>query len=139
MLPAARHLVLHAAIILLFGLLLGAPFARAIKSGAPAHIVNSWRVAHLSLPVGAVLMLGVAALLPMLAPPPALAWVLTGSLIVSSYAFAVSLPLAAITGQRGLAREETGTGKLVYAGNLLGAWSSIVSAVALLAAAALSL
>ena len=59
--PAARHLVFHGAIVLLFGLLLGAPYAKAIKREAAAHVVNSWRVAHLSLPIGATLMLATAA------------------------------------------------------------------------------
>lgn len=138
MIPASRHLVLHAALILLFGLLLGAPFARAIKTGAPAHIVNSWRVAHLSLPLGATLMLAVAALLPALNVSPAAAWLLAGTLIVSSYSFAVSTPLAAITGERGL-RGGTGLGRLVYVGNVLGAGSSLVAAVTLVYAAAVSL
>ena len=56
MIPAARHLAFHGAVVLLFGLLLGAPYARSIKRQAAAHIVNSWRVAHLSLPIGATLL-----------------------------------------------------------------------------------
>ena len=60
---SARHLIFHAAVVLLFGLLLGAPYARAIKRGAAAHVVNSWRVAHLSLPIGATLMLATAPVL----------------------------------------------------------------------------
>lgn len=139
MIPASRHLVLHASLILLFGLLLGAPYARAIKAGAPAHIVNSWRVAHLSLPLGATLMLAVAALLPALNVSPAVAWLLAGALIVSSYSFAVSTPLAAITGERGLASGGSGLGRLIYTGNVLGAWSSIVAAATLVYAAAVSL
>ena len=136
---AARHLVLHAAVLLLLGLLLGAPYARAIKRGAAAHIVNSWRVAHASLPIGATLMLAVAALLPALAPPPALELLIVIALVVSGYGFAVSTPLAAITGQRGLGRGGSGLGHLVYAGNMVGAAGSLVAAVGLLAAAALAL
>jgi hypothetical protein len=58
---AARHLVFHASIVLLFGLLLGVPYARAIRRNSAAHVVNSWRVAHLSLPIGATVMFSVAA------------------------------------------------------------------------------
>jgi hypothetical protein len=138
--PAARHLVFHGAIVLLFGLLLGAPYAKAIKREAAAHIVNSWRVAHLSLPIGATLMLATAAVLPWLAVPAWMLWLIAVALIVSAYGFCVSTPLAAISGQRGLSSEgTTGWGKLVYLGNMVGAVASIVAAVALLIAAFLTL
>ena len=45
-----RHLVLHAALILTWGLLLGAPYGRAIQRGAAPHIVNAWRVATRACP-----------------------------------------------------------------------------------------
>ncbi|MGJ7503945.1 hypothetical protein ACSFBF_26545 [Variovorax sp. ZT5P49] len=138
--PAARHLVFHGAIVLLFGLLLGAPYAKAIKREAAAHIVNSWRVAHLSLPIGATLMLATAAVLPWLTVPAWMLWLIAVALIVSAYGFCVSTPLAAISGQRGLSSEGTaGWGRLVYLGNMVGAVASIVAAVALLIAAFLTL
>ena len=136
---SSRHLVFHGAVVLLFGLLLGAPYARAIKRDAAAHIVNSWRVAHLSLPVGATLMLAVAALLPLLAIDAQVKWIIALALIVSAYGFCVSTPLAAITGQRELSSGGVGLGKLVNLGNLVGAWGSVVAAVALLYAAFVSL
>jgi hypothetical protein len=136
---ASRHLVFHGAIVLLFGLLLGAPYARSIKRNAAQHIVNSWRVAHLSLPIGATLMLAVAALLPTFTVPTWVSWAIALSLIVSSYGFCISTPLAAITGQRGLSLGGTGLGRFVYFGNIVGAWGSIVAAIALLFAAFSSL
>lgn len=136
---SSRHLIFHGAVVLLFGLLLGAPYARAIKRQAAAHIINSWRVAHLSLPLGATLMFAVAAVLPSLAVPAWGAWLIALALIVSSYGFCVSTPLAALTGERGLSSGGAGWGRLVYAGNMLGAWSSIVAAVALLFGAFVSL
>lgn len=129
----------HAAVVLLFGLLLGAPYARAIKRNAATHIVNSWRVAHLSIPIGATLMFAVAALLPSLTVPAQVSWVIAVSLIISSYAFCISTPLAAVTGERGLSSGSTGLGKLVYLGNMVGAWASVIAAVALLYATFISL
>lgn len=136
---SSRHLLFHGAVVLLFGLLLGAPYARAIKREAAAHIVNSWRVAHLSLPIGAVLMFAVAAVLPSFAVAIQVKWVIALALIVSSYGFCVSTPLAAITGQRGLSSGGTGLGRLVYAGNMVGAWGSVIAAVVFLYAAFVSL
>jgi hypothetical protein len=136
---SSRHLVFHGAIVLLFGLLLGAPYARAIKRNAAAHIVNSWRVAHLSLPIGATLMFAIAALLPSFAVSEPVAWAIAVAFIVSAYGFCVSTPLAAITGQRGLSSDDIGLGKAVYLGNLIGAGASIIGTALLLSAAFVSL
>lgn len=138
--PAAQnHLVFHASLILLWGLLLGAHYAKAIKRGAPAQIVHSWRVAHLSLPIGAVLMFSVAALLPIFPVNEFWRWILAGSLIASAYGFAMSTPMAAICGQRGLDSSETGWGRFVYAGNLSGVAGSVVAGLVLVVVSAQSL
>lgn len=136
---SSRHLMLHAAIVLLFGLLLGAPYARAIKNNAAAQVVNSWRVAHLSLPLGATLMFAVAAVLPSLVVPAFARWFIAGALTVSAYGFCVATPLAAISGQRGLSSGAAGLGRWVYLGNVVGAVASIAAAAALVLAAAVSL
>ena len=139
MLSAARHLVFHGTVVLLFGLMLGGPYARAIKRGAPAHIVNSWRVAHLSLPIGATLMFAVAGLLSSLDVSAPVTWVIALAFIISAYGFCISSPLAALTGQRGLSSEGNGLGKLVYLGNIVGASASLIGAAVFLVAAFLSL
>ena len=135
----ARHLIFHAAIVLLFGLLLGAPYGRAIKRGAAAQVVNSWRVAHLSLPIGATLMLATAPLLASLAVSEAVKWTIVVTLVLSAYGFCVATPLAAITGERGLSAGGKGLGRLVYLGNWMGAFFSIASAAVFLYAAFVSL
>jgi hypothetical protein len=139
MITSARHLVFHGTLVLLFGLLLGAPYAKAINRSAPAHIVNSWRVAHQSLPIAAILMFSVAALLPSFAVSPAVGWIIAGSLIASSYFFCVSMPLAAITGHRGLTRGKTTLENTVLVANIAGAWLSVIATLALVYAAAASL
>jgi len=137
--PSARHLAFHGTIVLLFGLLCGAPYARALNRNAPAHIIHSWRVAHASLPIGAMLMFAVAALLSSFLVSASVKWFVAISLIVSSYAFCFSLPLAATVGHRGLSSRGPFTAKLVYAGNMLGAWSSAIAALALIYAGFVSL
>lgn len=136
---ASQHLAGHATLILLYGLLLGAPYAKSIKLNATAQVINSWRVAHQSLPLGAAIMFSVAAVLPMLVKSEAVAWVITVCLTVSSYAFCVSTPLAALTQDRGLTAGSRGWGRLVYWGNLIGAVSSVVGAMVLAMATWLAL
>ena len=136
---AYRHLAFHGAIVLLFALLLGAPYAKAIKANASLQVINSWRVAHQSLSLGAALMFSVAALLSALATPAPVAWAISTMLIVSSYAFCIATPLAAITENRGLASGAPGLAKLVYFGNVVGAAASLVAAAILVYAAAVAL
>ena len=131
----SRQLVFHGAVVLLVGLLFGAPYGRAVNRNAPEHIVHSWRVAHLSIPIGAALMFGIGAILSQMHSSASLKWVVALSLIVSSYAFCFSLPLAAIVGHRGLSSRGPTSAKLVYVGNMVGAVSSLVAAAALLCAA----
>ena len=135
----SRHLIFHASIVLLTGLLYGAPYAKAIKRGASAQVVNSWRVAHLSIPLGATLMFAIAAVLPSLAVNAVFKWSIVAALLLSSYAFCIATPLAAITRDRGLAAGGTGLARLVYLGNMVGAGSSLLAAVLLVCAAFVSL
>jgi hypothetical protein len=135
----ARHLVLHAAVVLTIGLIYGIPYARAINRNAPAQVVHSWRVAHLSIPVGAILMFAVAAVLTPLAVSSTFKWFISGFLITSAYAFCISTPLAAITQNRGLTSRAEGLAKLVYFGNIVGAWTSLASAALLTYSAFVSL
>ncbi|GLQ98129.1 hypothetical protein [Dyella mobilis] len=136
---SARHLVFHGSIVLLIGLLCGAPYGRAISRNAPANIVHSWRVAHASLPIGAILMFAVAALLSSFAVTAQVKWLVAIALMVSAYAFSFSLPLAAMSGHRGLSSGSTLSAKLVFTGNVLGSIASLVAALALVYASYVSL
>jgi len=117
--------------VLLFGTLLGVPYARAIVRQAPQQIINSWRVAHQSLPVAAGLMFAIAAALPQFAASSTAAWFVVIALIASAYAFCIALPVAAITGHRGLTPDGRGLQKLAYYGNVLGAALSVAAGMGL--------
>jgi len=136
---SARQLVFHAAVVLLVGLLCGAPYGRAIRRGMPDTVTAAWRLAHASLPMGAAIMLGVGAVLSSLVAPEALRWTIAVAWIVSSYAFCISLPLAAAVGHRGLSPGGPPAARVVFIGNAIGAVGSLIGAAGLLCAAWLSL
>jgi hypothetical protein len=129
--PSAHHLAFHGSIVLLFGLLCGAPYGRAINRNAPAHTIHSWRIAHASLPMGAILMFAVAALLSSFKVVAQVKWFIAITLIVSAYAFCFSLPLAAIAGYRGLSLRGPLVAKLIFFGNMLGSIASLAAAITL--------
>lgn len=130
----SKHLMLQGAIVLLIALCLGAPYARAIKRNADAQAVNSWRVVHQSLTIGAILLLVLAPVLSYMPVAVAFKWAIAVLFIVSSYAFALSTPLAAITKDRGLVAGARGLARGVYLGNMLGALTSLAGAVLLVTA-----
>lgn len=128
----ATHLVFHGSVVLLASLLFGAPYARAIKRQVDAQVIHSWRVAHQSLAIGALLLFALAAVQPVIDGPD---WAMTTMnllMVVSAYAFTVATPLAAITRDRGLQSGSVGLARWVYVGNMLGALTSLLSAVLLL-------
>jgi hypothetical protein len=84
MTQAAHQLAFHGAIVLRFALLLGAPYAKALKAEAPPQVSNLWRVAHQSLSLGAALMFASAAALSILLKSHLLAWSVAVCFIASS-------------------------------------------------------
>lgn len=136
---SARQLAFHGAVVLLIGLLCGAPYGRAINRGAPTHVTNTWRLAHASLSIGAAAMLAVSGVLSAFTVGEPVRWLIAIALVVSSYAFCISLPLAAMVGHRGLSPGGPRSARLVYVGNSVGALASLVAAGMLVYAGFVSL
>jgi hypothetical protein len=84
-------------------------------------------------------MFAVAALLSSFAVVTQVKWFITIALMVSAYAFCFSLPLAAMTGHRGLSSGGTFAAKLIFLGNMLGSLASLAASVALVYAGYVSL
>jgi hypothetical protein len=129
---AARHLLLHAVIIYLVGLLAGFPYGAAINRGDSETRIGQWRLAHGSLVVGATTMIAIAAILSHLNVGQSARWLIAGSSIASGYGFAVALPLGAWVGKRGLTPSGPLSNRVVFTGNALGSSGSLLSAVVLL-------
>ena len=128
---ADKQFLLHGAIVLLVGLLCGAPMGSAIARNKPEPIVRGWRVAHSSLVAGGILLLAIAGVVSRLALPPSALIVLVVSFVVGSYAFCISLPLGAHIGVRGITRDGSLLGALVYATNILGVVALLLGGILL--------
>jgi len=136
---SARYLMFHAVIVLLIGLLAGIPYGRAIITKNNERLIEAWRVAHAALPIGAILMLALSALLTDLNIVANLKWAISILFILSGYAFVWALMLGPVVGYRGLSSRGPIAAKLVYCGNLLGAITSLFGTLILLYAAWLNL
>ena len=129
---ATRQLILHGGIILLMGLLSGIPFGRAIVHGKPEATVRGWRVAHSGITMGGVLLLALSSVVPHLELSLWARALLVWAFIGSSYGFTVALPLGAHYGHRGLTPGPPFWNRIVYLGNIIGAFGSLVGTLILL-------
>lgn len=128
----AKQLVLHGGVILLLGLLCGAPLGSAIVRKKAEETVRAWRVAHSSLVIGGVLLLALAGILSHLQLGAFALGLLVWVVVASSYAFAVVLPLAALYGLRGLTSAPPLLNRVLYYGNMVGAGGLLLGTVVLL-------
>lgn len=131
----ARHLLFHGVVVLLVGLLTGIPYGKAILKNTNERLIEAWRVAHTSLPMGAILMLVTAVSLSGLNIAMNLQWIIAIFFILSGYAFVGALTVGPLVGQRGLSSKGPFAAKLVHAGMMVGAITSLLGTVALLYAA----
>ncbi|HYE95815.1 MAG TPA: hypothetical protein VD962_06365 [Rubricoccaceae bacterium] len=102
LLHARRLIVFYGAVLLFGGILLGLPFAAAIRFEWGADAERSWRAAHTSVLTGGLLYLGIAAVLDGLVLSPAQRQVLVRSLLVAMGALLIVVPVAAAVGDRGV-------------------------------------
>jgi hypothetical protein len=129
--PLAKQLIFHGSVVLLWGLLCGAPYARALIRARSEVSTNAWRVAHLSLPIAGILLFALAGVVPQLRLSGSVAALMVWSFIASSYAFALALTLGAHYGFRGLSSRPSLLNRVVYAGNMAGAVLSLLGSIVL--------
>jgi len=133
----SQHLVLHGSICLLVGFVCGAPMGSAINQNKASEVVDAWRLAHVSLSMGGMLLFSLAAITPQLALSNFWVSFLAISFIIATYGFIIAVPYAAIIGDRGLGAT-SGKGNIVRVGNLIGAGGSLVGAIVTFVGAALA-
>lgn len=126
------QLLFHGAIVLLIGLLSGIPYGLAITKKKAEEVVRAWRVAHSGLAMGGTTMIAIAAAIDRLDINAIALVILVWSSIISGYGFCIALTYGASVGHRGLAVGKTVKSNVVYIGNLVGAWGSVVSTLALI-------
>ena len=121
-------LLFHGAVVLLIGLLAGAPYGRAIASGAALPRAEAWRAAHSGLIGTGVMTLVFGLMLRQWRAEGAMANAAAVTAIVAAYAFSAAMILAAATGQRGLSVAGPLANRLVFAGYLVGVLGSLSAA-----------
>jgi len=119
------RLVLHGAIILLFGLLSGLPAVAEELAGIQPPI---WRAAHGALLLAGVWLLATGPALQCLVLPASQRRVLCWSLLGAGYAFATAVLIQAITGVRALSPHSTISSWIAYIANLATVGAGLLAA-----------
>ena len=96
------RLLFHGSIVLLVGLLSGVPMGQAITGGWGEEVVRAWRVAHVGLAAGGLMLIALAPAAGLLTLGPRGARWFVAAVLAAAYGAVVALPLGAITGVRGL-------------------------------------
>ncbi len=128
-------LLFHGALVLLVGLLAGAPYGQAIATGAPARRAEAWRAAHAGLIGTGLITMVFGLMLRAWQAQGALVNAVAASAIVSAWAFSVAMILAAASGQRGLSAGGPPANRLVFAGYAVGVLGSLGAAAGFVALA----
>ena len=107
----AIHLVLHGTLVLMVSLFGGLLLYRVLlKDKNPA----TWHLVHAGGTVRGVLLIALAAIIPLLGLPLSQVSLFVCLMIISIWASMVAMILAAVSGERGLRLSGTITNKLVY-------------------------
>jgi hypothetical protein len=107
----AIHLVLHGALVLIVSLFGGLLLYRVLlKDENPA----AWHLVHAGGTVRGVLLIALAAIIPMLALPLSQVSFFVWLIIISIWASMFAMMIAAVSGERGLRLSGSSANKLVY-------------------------
>lgn len=116
----SQQLIFHGSVILLLGLIAGAPYARAILKKRSKDTIHIWRMAHLALPIAAILLFAIASFIPTLEVSSQTQWMIAILLIASSYAFGFAMFVGAQAGERGLTFRGPMIAKVAHLGHMVG-------------------
>jgi hypothetical protein len=127
MIPVARVLILHGAILSVLATLGGVIYRRMlVASAATDQQRQACRLVHSAGSLIGVVLVAIGAAVPVLAPDPGLSRLLVWSGLATGYLFLLGMVAAALSGQRGLRPGGSPGNKLVYAAYLAGSVATLV-------------
>lgn len=125
-------MIVHGTLVLLWGLLAGFPFLRAIVTQAPPRKVEAWRAAHTGLSGTGVMLVALGGVVLHWQAQGTAALIASVGLVLGAYGIAVAMTLAAITGARGLAAGGGAANWIVWAAYMTGVPATLAGTAAFL-------
>ena len=124
---AAARLAFHGLVILLLGLLAGAPYGAAIVQGWGVEAERAWKLAHLEGVQNGILVLALAGAARLLSLANAAEKTVVWGAILAAYGNAIGGILGAVSGQRGLAPQGPVTNWIVFIAFMFGMWGLLIA------------
>lgn len=120
------QMVFHGAVILFAGLLCGLPFGAAVARGWGDESIRSWSVAHSGVAGIGIMLIAIGAALGHMVLGRHAVFLLVWSLVVSGYAFTITLVLRGFLGVRGFELSGPALNVLAFLGNMVGIGGSLL-------------
>lgn len=120
-------LVLNGLLVLLIGLLAGAPYGAAVVEGWGAEAERAWKLAHMEGVQNGLLTLVLAAIGGRLVLGARAERIVVWGVVLAAWGNTVGALLAALTGARGLAPQGPAANWLVFVAYMFGMWGVLIA------------
>ena len=124
---AAAMITFNGLLVLLFGLLAGAPYGAALVDGWGDEAVRAWKLAHGEGVLNGLMLLAVAGCAHWLSLGRTAERVVTWGAILSAWGNTIGAVLGALTGERGLAPQGPAANWLVFVAFMFGMWGVLIA------------
>lgn len=132
---AAAMITFNGLLVLLLGLLAGAPYGAALVNGWGDEAARAWKLAHGEGLLNGLMLLAIAACAPYLALSPRAERVVQWGAVLAAWGNIVGSILGALSGQRGLAPQGPAANWLVFIAFMFGMWGVLIAVPTAAAAA----
>jgi hypothetical protein len=124
---SATMLTFHGLLVLLIGLLAGAPYGAAVVGAWGSEVERAWKLAHLEGLQNGILLLVLAGCSPWIALASRSERIVVWGAVVAAYGNALGGLLGALLGHRGLAPEGPLGNWVVFAAFMFGMWGLLIA------------
>ena len=124
---AAATITFNGLLVLLLGLLAGAPYGAALVNGWGDEAVRAWKLAHGEGVLNGLMLLALAGCAQWLALGPTGERVVVWGAVLAAWGNGIGAVLGALTGQRGLAPQGPAANWLVFIAFMFGMWGVLIA------------
>ena len=124
---AAATITFNGLVVLLLGLLAGAPYGAALVNGWGDDAARAWKLAHSEGVLNGLMLLALAGCAPWLSLGRAAQRVVAWGAVLAAWGNTVGAALGARTGQRGLAPQGPAANWLVFIAFMFGMWGVLIA------------
>lgn len=124
---AAAMITFNGLVVLLLGLLAGAPYGAALVDGWGDDAVRAWKLAHSEGVLNGLMLLALAGCAPWLSLGRSAQRMVAWGAVLAAWGNIVGAALGALTGQRGLAPQGPAANWLVFTAFMFGMWGVLIA------------